>query len=437
MSDSESENAEDMEWLVHEYKKRKRKKNCLSEEDLLDIIGTSQPGPSKNSSLSQKQKSNSQHKNTTQTNTNKNTSVINYSPKMQTITNQQYKLLYYVTTYEDMSRTNFADIWSKHQQNSSDIILKTKKGFLIKSNSAKTKIKGILTGLQKTKTIKTFEETHPNQKQQNESFTATFVCVIASVEREIDDKHISDYLTSKNINHRYCKRIKSRSTQDWTTLIRIITGDIQSFEKLLNEGVYYKFRHYPVFPSKPPEPIPIPCAKCSGFTHTTENCTVPITCRKCQGKHHTNACESSLPPKCVACNSTEHQAWSMKCPKRPTTPIEGIPNTQIKSINKKSQDIDINKTKNNKIHKPLTYHDYIIETYVTELNNPNNTDRQELLLKLKKRFTLLHGIDTTAVFCGNRLYILMFDLNDTENKDSPTEPIDGVKIHQEEIQNGS
>lgn len=358
MSDSELDNDENMEWLVQEYKKRKRKKNSLSQEDLCDIIGISKPGPSKN--LSQQQKTDNQYKNTTQTNTNKNknTSIINYSPKMQTITNQQYKLLYYVTTCEDMNRTNFADMWSKYQQNSSDIILKTKKGFLIKSNSPKTKVQGILTALQKTKTIKTFEETHSNQRQQNESFRATFVCVIASVEKEIDEKLISNHLTSININHRYCKRIRSRSTQDWTTLIRIITGDIQSFEKLLNEGMFYKFRHYPVFPSKPPEPIPIPCAKCSGFTHITENCTTPITCRKCQGKHHTNSCESSLPPKCAACNSTEHQAWSIKCPKTPTTPIDGIPNTHKKSINK---DIAINKTKN-KIHKPLIYHDYIIET---------------------------------------------------------------------------
>jgi hypothetical protein len=61
----------------------------------------------------------------------------------------------------------------------------------------------------------------------------------------------------------------------------------------------------------------------------------------------------------------------------------------------------------------------IINTYIAKLNNPKNTDRQELVTKLRKKFKTEYNIDTTAVFSGNRLYILMFDL-ELPHSTSPT-----------------
>lgn len=65
----------------------------------------------------------------------------------------------------------------------------------------------------------------------------------------------------------------------------------------------------------------------------------------------------------------------------------------------------------------------IINTYIRKLNKPKNINREELLYKLKKRFITEYKIGTTAVFSGNRLYILMFDMEDP-NKPSPTELVD-------------
>lgn len=211
--------------------------------------------------------------------------------------------------------------------------------------------------------------------------------------------------------HRYCKRITSRATGNLTSLIRIITGCLQSYEKLLNEGVFYKNKHYAVYPSSPPPPLPIPCAKCMEFTHTTENCGNPIKCSKCFGQHYTNNCTSTLAAKCTSCQSEEHMAWSPKCPKRPTAPITGIPNAKIKSINKLSAEIDSNITNNNRVHKAITIHDHIITTYVNKLNKNGNNDRQHLIDKLKKRFINNYRIDTAIVFSGNSIYIFMFDLD--------------------------
>lgn len=214
-------------------------------------------------------------------------------------------------------------------------------------------------------------------------------------------------------------------------MIRIITSCSNSSEKLLNEGLFYKHRHYPVYPSNPPAPIPQPCARCHSYTHTHEHCNNAIKCTKCGGSHHHSKCNSQLPAKCASCGSEEHAAWSLKCPRRPTKPIEGIPNIQIKPLNKKSRDIDPKITKNTKIHSAITIHDMIIDTYIHKLNKTNNTNRDELITKLRKRFISQYSIDTVAHFSGSRLYLLMFDLEDPMTS-SPTQPIhspNNVQIH--------
>ena len=92
--------------------------------------------------------------------------------------------------------------------------------------------------------------------------------------------------------------------------------------------------------------------------------------------------------------------------------------------------MDTKKTKKSRIHQPITIHDHIVETYITILNDDTKTDRQELINKLKRRFVDLYNIDTTPVFSGNRLYILMFDMEEETGKESPTEPTEGLKIYQ-------
>lgn len=117
----------------------------------------------------------------------------------------------------------------------------------------------------------------------------------------------------------------------------------------------------------------------------------------------------------------------MKCPKRPTGPIEGIPNAKIKSLNKLLVDIDTNITKSSRIHKALPIH-HIVTTYVNKLNKNENKDRQLLIDKLKKRFVDNFRINTAVVFSGNRVYILMFDLDNPEFT-TATQPFDGIQVH--------
>lgn len=254
---------------------------------------------------------------------------------MQSIINQEYQVKFYFTAVEeDISRIKIADIWQQKHPTSKDIIIKTSRGFLLKSNTNKALVEKTLTDLVNNKILKQYQETNLNKQTPNPIINMSYSCVIASVEKEIEDEALSDYLKNANIPHRFCKRIRSKATGQLTTLIRIITGDLKAFELLLNEGLFFKNRHYPVYPSKAPEPSPIPCAKCALYTHTTDKCPSPITCRKCLGKHHTDACTSPLNPKCAACNSEEHQAWSSKCPKNQKGLLKEYP-TQGSSLSTK------------------------------------------------------------------------------------------------------
>lgn len=182
-------------------------------------------------------------------------------------------------------------------------------------------------------------------------------------------------------------------------------------------------RIYRVTESKPPKPIPVPCGRCCSFQHTTEKCNTPPKCTKCLGPHNSNNCKSPLPIKCLACNEEGHAAWSIKCPKRPTEPINGLPNVKIRCTNKTSKELPPETTRNNRIHEPITTHDYIINKYKLNLNKTENIDREAIIKKLRRRFVEDFNIDTSVVFFGNSMYILMFDLLHTE-RNSPTEPKD-------------
>jgi hypothetical protein len=370
---------------------------------------------------------------TTNNSTQSNTKQINFSDKMKEIRNKTYNHLFYITATID-SRTKMSDIWDKKHPNSTDVIIKTKKGFLLKSDTSKSVLVHTLKTLISEKKIINYAETTPYTTTPRSQPADSYCAIIATVEHEIDETQISDYLNKCNIVHRYCKRIVSKQTNKPTKLIRFITGCVNSYQKLLSQGLFYKNLHYPVYPALPPAPAPQPCSRCEQFTHKTEDCKTPIKCNKCGGNHHTRRCTSELPPKCSACNEEGHSAWSFKCPQRPTQPIAGIPNNPIRSINKKTRDLDGSITRNSKIHSPVTIHDMIINTYIDKINNPKHTNREELIQKLRKKFISQYNIDTSAVFSGNRLYILMFDLNSPQSI-SPTEPTHGTgtQIHVDNV----
>lgn len=446
-TESQLDKSTDKDWRTKTGRKRRKRLKTLSQLKKTNV--NSQPGTSKHSDnaplftkQTTKQNKNSppqnteermetsnasQNNNTTQ-NTNKSKNV---SIAMQNIFRKKYKNTYYATAPEGTTRIKLADKWCSMFPNIQDIIIQTRKGFIIKSDNTKEHIVNALKHLKENKEISTFEEsTIPPSATHQSSTIQSYSAVISQVDIDIDEKEISKILLNTNIVHRYCKRIISKRTNKPSLYVRIITGDIRSYEKLINEGVYYKCRYFAVYPSHPPEPLPIPCAKCSKFTHTTDQCNTPVKCSKCHGDHKDIECKTNLPPTCKACGSTEHVAWSIKCPQRPTKPIEGIPNVKIRSINKKSAELDKKITKNSRIHSVITIHDHIIDTYTNKINKPKNNNRQELLAKLQKRFIDHYNINTIPTFVGNRLYILMFDLNSKSN-DTPTEPTEGIQIHRD------
>lgn len=401
----------------NQYKRLASEKNKVNKKSKNTDKDKHEPTSSKDKTTQQKTRTdNVSTKNTTPKQT------ANSSLKMKEIINRRYKNLYYINTNKTFNRFEMADLWTKTRGNPNDVMLQTKKGFLLKSNSDKKVLIERLEKLKSEKNITKYEETAERElRAKDDNLTASYSAVIATVEQEVSDEELSSYLNHIEIEHRYCKRIVSKKTGKNTYLIRIITGCIRSFEKLLNEGLFYKNKHYPVYTSLPPPPAPMPCGRCFEFTHKTEECTTPLTCHKCSGNHHTNKCTSELPVRCKARNAEDHAAWSFRCPNRPTSTLPNIPNIPIKSINKKTEEIQSDLKKENRIHKPVTKHDFIINSYIVEINNPDNLNREETIMKLRKRFVDLWKIDTTAVFTQNRLYVLMFDLD--SNQDSPTEPL--------------
>lgn len=359
------------------------------------------------------------------TNYPQKTANTNFSFKMKGIQHSDYQNLYYIMVNNEKikDRIEMSNLWNTKNSKNTDVILKTKLGYLLKSNNSKEKLQKTLEELKEQDKILSFKETKANNNQVPRTEPKqTYSVVIASMEKNISNEEIEVFLKSNNFQFRYCKRIISRNFNTPTGYIRIITEHTKTFEELLSNGLFFKNRHYAVYPSNPPDPTPIPCNICLRFDHTTNQCNNTPKCTKCQGIHKTTTCKSKEPPKCLACGDDSHQAWSLKCPRHPKKPIDGIPNAIIKPLNRKSRNIEDPKKKLTRIHSSITIHDVIINTYIRKINKPKNIDREELIQKLKKRFMNEYNIDTTAIFSGNRIYILMFDMEDPEG-DSPTEPI--------------
>ncbi|XP_066146781.1 uncharacterized protein [Euwallacea fornicatus] len=347
------------------------------------------------------------------------------------LTNKSHTFTVYLKT--TISRLEFALRWEELVPGNQDIIIKLEKTFRIKTNDEKT-TNGLMT-LTNSGTVSSFNLTSsPNSTLNTSNSTAnpllipTYSAVVTGVDLEISDDLFRQNLEKIGLTKiRFCKRIISRARNTPTYMIRLITGNLATYEKLMNgRTVQFLGRVFRVVESKPPPPVPAPCSKCNQYSHRTEDCKQPIKCTKCQGPHSTSTCKSPLPPKCIVCNSEEHAAWSRKCPKRPTAPIEGIPNVKIKCINRTTTEVSQSVKEQSRIHSPLTTHNYIINKYKHQINKSNNLNRDELLKKLKKQFIDDFKVDTSVVFFGSYMYILMLDILEP-NRSSHTEPQDQLR----------
>lgn len=229
----------------NQYKRLASEKNKVNKKSKNTDKDKHEPTSSKDKTTQQKTRTdNVSTKNTTPKQT------ANSSLKMKEIINRRYKNLYYINTNKTFNRFEMADLWTKTRGNPNDVMLQTKKGFLLKSNSDKKVLIERLEKLKSEKNITKYEETAERElRAKDDNLTASYSAVIATVEQEVSDEELSSYLNHIEIEHRYCKRIVSKKTGKNTYLIRIITGCIRSFEKLLNEGLFYKNKHYPVYTS--------------------------------------------------------------------------------------------------------------------------------------------------------------------------------------------
>lgn len=329
------------------------------------------------------------------------------------------------------TRVQLAIRWEEINKDNHDIIIKQENNFLIKTNNEE-KATTSLQLLVQQKIVTSFKLSNINSStiqpiKTNRHITPSYSVVATGVDLDITDEMFSEHLQKLNLQIRFCKRIISRQRGTPTLMMRLITGDLSSYEKLMNDRmVHFLGRVFRIIESKPPAPVPAPCNKCSLFDHKTEECKQPVKCNKCQGPHTTTKCTSPLPTKCAACNSEDHAAWSRKCPKRPTAPIDGIPNVKIRCHNKRSAEVSDTLTAESRIHTPMTTHDYIINKYKHQLNKTNNINREELLKKMRRQFMDDFDVDTSVVFFGNHIYILMFDML-LPHRNSPTEPDEQLK----------
>lgn len=345
--------------------------------------------------------------------------------------NPTFKLAFYVTSPPTLTRVQLAVKWEEINKSNKDIIIKQESNFLIKTNDEETttkslellKQRGIITSFKVQKSNNTSSPTTTT----NRNITPSYSAVATGVDLDITDEMFSDHLKSIYPQIRFCKRIISRQRGAPTLMIRLITGDHSTYERLMaNRFVHFLGRIFRIIESKPPPPIPAPCSKCNAYDHRSEDCRKPLKCNRCQGTHPTSACTSPLPVRCATCNSDDHAAWSMKCPKRPTAPIEGIPNVKVKCLNKRTAEVSNSVTAHSRVHTPITTHDHIINKYKHQLNKTENNNREELIKKLRKRFIEDFNVDTSVVFFGNHMYILMIDML-SPDRTSPTEPLDQLR----------
>lgn len=265
-------------------------------------------------------------------NTRTTTLTINNNTRLQYPT---FLCTFSVVAPTTLTRVALALKWDEINSNNRDIIIKKETNILIKTND-EVNTRKLLNILQQQKIINTFNLCPPNkvtlqtQTTTNRHLTPSYSVVATGVDLDISDEMFLHHLQKMQFNIRFCKRIISRQRGTPTLMMRLITGELATYERLITDrAVHFLGRVYRIVESKPPEPIPAPCSKCNSFEHRTENCKKPTTCHKCQGSHSTTTCTSPLPVRCTACNAEDHAAWSLKCPRRPTAPIEGIPNVKV------------------------------------------------------------------------------------------------------------
>jgi hypothetical protein len=158
------------------------------------------------------------------------------------------------------------------------------------------------------------KKTAPNEpKIDNPRKKPQFSVVIKHVDHDIDENDINQVLASLELPIQRLWRIKSRQSNKFTTLIRVITEDTATVDFLLKNGLTLFGKHHQCEPSKPPEPTPLQCTKCYQLGHPATGCTNKPACLKCPETHAPNNCEAAT-PKCLLCGGRSRPALVTQVP---------------------------------------------------------------------------------------------------------------------------
>ena len=146
----------------------------------------------------------------------------------------------------------------------------------------------------------------------SEKKPAVFSVVIKSVDLGTNEQDIRAELDRRNLPFNLIWRIKSKKTNQFTSLIRVTSSDTTTIDSLLNQGITLFGRHHQCERSHPPTPIPVQCSRCFQRGHDNTNCPNRLICPTCPNNHPPGKCPTT-DPKCPFCKGN-HPAWSLKCP---------------------------------------------------------------------------------------------------------------------------
>lgn len=145
----------------------------------------------------------------------------------------------------------------------------------------------------------------------------SYSCVITRVDLNITVEEVEEALQLQEISFTKTWRIKSRATNKETTLLRVISHNKSSIDRLLSQGLMMMLRIYRCEPSHAPPPLPLQCSRCFDYNHSAADCKKTPVCPHCGGIGCKGSC--NLPtPSCLHCKG-DHAAWSSKCPRKKAT----------------------------------------------------------------------------------------------------------------------
>lgn len=209
-------------------------------------------------------------------------------------------------------------------------------------------------------------------------------------------------------------RIRSRATGALTTLVRLLTPEQVSHDRLIREGlsVFLEASYYKCEESHPPKPRISQCPRCLVLGHTASSCKAPSRCPKCgetQTPQHT--CLSST-PSCLNCKG-DHPAYSAQCPAKqapPTTLAETQFLASVDPMNESTDSIpsheDLQELKiSDLVPNLVPYSRQIVKFVAVILLNmfPNDKPRiRHLITVLSKRY---FSHDTHFAYTGNAVHV--------------------------------